>query len=75
MEIFCHDVCQIGLGRVICQHGESPGLAVMCGGGKCGSGENAFDNRIRYRVRFEAADRAASPQEGMEISGCQSELV
>ncbi len=45
----------------------------MRGGGECGSGENILDHRIRYRVRFEAAARAASPQEGMEISGGQCE--
>ena len=45
----------------------------MRGWGECGSVENALDNRIRYRVRFEAADRASSPQEGVEISGGQSE--
>ena len=47
----------------------------MRGGGEGGSGENVFDNRIRNQVRFEAADRAASPQEGVEISGGQCESV
>ena len=48
---------------------------MMSGGGECGSGENVLDNRIRDQVRFEAADRAASPQEGVEISGRQCESV
>ncbi len=47
----------------------------MRGGGECGSGENILDNRIRNQVRFEAADRAASPQEGVKINGCQGESV
>ena len=41
----------------------------MRGGGEGRSGENVLDGRIRYRVRFEAADRAASPQKGVEASG------
>ena len=48
---------------------------MMRGGGECGSGENVFNNRIRDQVRFESADRAASPQEGVEISGRQCESV
>ena len=56
-------------------YGKAPRLAVMRGWGKCCSGENALDHRIRYGVRFEAADRASSPQKGMKISGGQSELV
>jgi len=40
----------------------------MCGGGEGGSGENVLDHRTRYRVRFEAADRAARPQKGVEVS-------
>lgn len=48
---------------------------MMRGGGECGSGENVLDRRIRDQVRLEAADGAASPQEGVEISDCQSGLV
>ncbi len=44
-------------------------------GGECCSGENVLDNRIRNRVGFETADRAASPQKGVEISGRQCELA
>ena len=34
---------------------EAPGLAVVSGRGEGGSVENIPDNRIRHRVRFEAA--------------------
>jgi hypothetical protein len=45
----------------------------MSGGGKCGSVENLPDDRIRDRVRFEAADGAASPQKGVQVNCvCQS---
>jgi len=48
----------------------------MCGGGEGCSGENVLDNGIRNRVRFEAADRAASPQKVMQVScGGQSGSV
>ena len=39
----------------------------MRGWGKGGSGKDALYYVIRYRVRFEAADRAARPQEGMQV--------
>ena len=46
----------------------------MRGGGEGRGVENVLDNRIRNRVRFEAADRAASPQKVVEvICGGQSE--
>lgn len=49
---------------------------MMCGRGICCSDENAFDNRSRYQVWFEAANRAASPQEGVQVSCVyQSELA
>ena len=48
----------------------------MRGGGEGGSGEKVLDNGIRHRVRFEAADRAARPQEDVEISCAgRNELV
>ena len=48
----------------------------MRGGGEGRSGENVLDNRIRHRVGFEAADRAASPQKGVQVSYvCQSEAA
>ena len=48
----------------------------MCGGGEGCSGENVLDNEIRNRVRFEAADRAASPQKITQaICGGQSGLA
>lgn len=40
---------------------------VRRGGEGCG-GENVLDNGISYRVGFEAADRAARPQEVVQLS-------
>ena len=45
----------------------------MCGGGEDCSVENVLDDGIRHRVRFEAADRASSPQEGVQVNAGQSE--
>jgi hypothetical protein len=46
------------------------------GGGVSRSGENILDDGIRHRVRFEAADRAASPQKVVKVSCAgQSESV
>lgn len=53
------------LGIGIGQYDEAPRLAVMRGWGECGSVENVPYNGIRHTVRFEAADRAARPQEGV----------
>ena len=47
---------------------------MMRGGGEGGSGEDVLDDGIRDRVRFEAADRAASPQKVVQVNcGDQSE--
>lgn len=55
------------LGRGIGQHDEAPGLAVVRGRGEGRRVENVPYNGIRHTVRFEAADRAARPQKGVEI--------
>jgi len=46
------------------------------GGRVRGRGEDVLYNGIRHQVRFEAADRAASPQKIVQVNcGGQSELV
>lgn len=46
------------------------------GGRVRGSGDDVLYNGIRYRVWFEAADGAASPQEVVQVSYAgQSELL
>ena len=73
-ELDSHCVRKFCFDGFILHYGESPGLTIVRGGGEGCSGKDVLDNRIRHRVRFEAADRAASPQEVVEVScACQSE--
>ena len=75
-EVLRHRVGKTCLDREIGDDNKSPRLAVMRGGCVRCSGENILNSGIRHRVRFEAADRASSPQEVVQVScGGQSELV
>ena len=68
LEICCHRFGKILFRRLAGDDYKSPRLTVMRGGRERRSGKNVLYDGIRYRVRFEAADRAASPQKVVKVS-------
>lgn len=68
LEFDCHRVGEFLFDGWSRHYAESPRLTVVGGGGEGCSVENVVDNRIRHRVRFEAADRAAGTQKVVEVN-------
>lgn len=68
LEFDCHRVREFLLDGRRRHHAKPPRLTVVGGGGEGRSGEDLPDDGLRHRVRFEASNRAAGPQEVVQVS-------
>lgn len=68
LEIHSHRIREFFFDSLCGDNNKTPRLAVVRGGRKRRGGEHVLDTGIRYRIGFEPANGASSPQKGMKIS-------